>query len=417
MTAGRFTMAVKPKEGKKLVAPDGGWGWMVVIGASFINMERYFTLMTSTGSLLYSGSTTPIPPSPPMRRSTILSEMYITSRLCYYCEKFLVDISMAGTSTVAPWLLCCELGQSAPKKPWGYCTTRRALYLVLGVIFVKEDSKQQANGGWLVSQPVNEARTVYDWDYNGPLGFCNAFLDQPAENWQEMAVAESPRKELAKNIMATTQHTQKQTLATRSIEPSFGLLFGDTLKELNVATTGASVIMSTLDGMINFSGLFVGPLIRTYSYRKVGLFGAFLSALGLLLTAPASSMAHILATYSIIGGLGVGFATTAGFVALNHYFSKYRGQAVGLSMAGTALGFMVMPQAVQLLLSEYDFQGSVLVLGGVALHSVVGSLLLQPIKWHMRPAKEEEDEDEKEEDLPEKPQHKVGHPPSPHPQP
>nr|CAD7579064.1 unnamed protein product [Timema californicum] len=44
------------------------------------------------------------------------------------------------------------------------------------------------------------------------------------------------------------------SLATRSIEPSFGLLFGDTLKELNVATTGASVIMSTLDGMINFSG-------------------------------------------------------------------------------------------------------------------------------------------------------------------
>nr|CAD7258213.1 unnamed protein product [Timema shepardi] len=149
------------------------------------------------------------------------------------------------------------------------------------------------------------------------------------------------------------------SLATRSIEPSFGLLFGDTLKELNVATTGASVIMSTLDGMINFSGL------------------------------------------------GVGFATTAGFVALNHYFSKYRGQAVGLSMAGTALGFMVMPQAVQLLLSEYDFQGSVLVLGGVALHSVVGSLLLQPIKWHMRPAKEEEEEDEEEQDLPEKPQHKA----------
>nr|CAD7404034.1 unnamed protein product [Timema poppensis] len=206
-------------------------------------------------------------------------------------------------------------------------------------------------------------------------------------------------------------------LATRSIEPSFGLLFGDTLKELNVATTGASVIMSTLDGMINFSGLFVGPLIRTYSYRKVGLFGAFLSALGLLLTAPASSMAHILATYSIIGGLGVGFATTAGFVALNHYFSKYRGQAVGLSMAGTALGFMVMPQAVQLLLSEYDFQGSVLVLGGVALHSVVGSLLLQPIKWHMRPAKEEEEEDEEEQDLPEKPQHKVRHPPAPYLQP
>lgn len=34
-------------------------------------------------------------------------------------------------------------------------------------------------------------------------------------------------------------------------------------------------------------------------------------------------------------GIGVGLATSAAFVALNHYFSKKRGQAVGLSMAGT----------------------------------------------------------------------------------
>jgi hypothetical protein len=45
-------------------------------------------------------------------------------------------------------------------------------------------------------------------------------------------------------------------LATRSIEPSFGLLFGDKLRDLGVATTGASAIMSTLDATINFSGMY-----------------------------------------------------------------------------------------------------------------------------------------------------------------
>ncbi|XP_066994367.1 monocarboxylate transporter 9 [Anabrus simplex] len=180
-------------------------------------------------------------------------------------------------------------------------------------------------------------------------------------------------------------------LATRSIEPSFGLLFGDLLKGLGVATTGASLIMSTMDAVINFSGLFIGPLIKIYSYRKVAICGCFLSALGLMLTAPASSMTHILLTYSIIGGIGVGLSWSSTFVALNHYFSKYRGQAIGLSMAGTAVGFMVMPQAVQLLLREFDFQGAVLILGGVALHAVVGATLLQPIKWHLKPAKEDEE--------------------------
>lgn len=173
-------------------------------------------------------------------------------------------------------------------------------------------------------------------------------------------------------------------LATRSIEPSFGLLFGDLLTDLQVGTTGAAIIISTLDVMMNFSGLFVGPLLKEFSYRKVAIAGALLCGLGLALTSPATSMAHILATYSVINGVGVGLATSAAFVALNHYFSKKRGQAVGLSMAGTAIGMLIMPQLVSFLLETYDFRGAVLLLSGLALHAAVGATLLQPIKWHMK---------------------------------
>ncbi|KAH8291649.1 hypothetical protein KR018_010116 [Drosophila ironensis] len=180
-------------------------------------------------------------------------------------------------------------------------------------------------------------------------------------------------------------------LATRSIEPSFGLLFGDTLKELNVGTTGAAVIISALDVCMNFSGLFVGPLLKEFSYRKVAIAGSLLCGLGLALTSPATSMAHILSTYSVINGIGVGLSTSAAFVALNHYFKHKRGQAVGLSMAGTAMGMLIMPQLVRILLEAYDFRGAVLLLAGVALNATVGSVLLQPVKWHM---KEEFDDEE-----------------------
>lgn len=50
------------------------------------------------------------------------------------------------------------------------------------------------------------------------------------------------------------------------------------------------------------SGLFVGPLIRKYSYRKVALVGSALSAIGLIATFPAENVAHIIAAYSIVGG-------------------------------------------------------------------------------------------------------------------
>ena len=95
---------------------------------------------------------------------------------------------------------------------------------------------------------------------------------------------------------------KNEQLATRSIEPSFGLLFGDILRDLQVGTTGAAVIMGGYDVMMNFSGLFVGPLLKEFSYRKVAIFGALLCSLGLALTSPATNMAHIIATYSVING-------------------------------------------------------------------------------------------------------------------
>lgn len=87
-------------------------------------------------------------------------------------------------------------------------------------------------------------------------------------------------------------------------------------------------------------------------------------------------------------GLGFGLATASTFVALNSYFERRRGQAVGLAMAGTALGFMAMPQVVSLLLVSYAFPGTMLLLGAASLNSLVGASLLQPIKWHLRPAPE-----------------------------
>lgn len=87
--------------------------------------------------------------------------------------------------------------------------------------------------------------------------------------------------------------------------------------------------------------------------------------------------------YFFFAGIGVGLATSAAFVALNHYFKEKRGQAVGLSMAGTAVGMLILPQLVRILLEAFGFRGAVLVLSGLSLHATFGSMLLQPIKRHL----------------------------------
>lgn len=132
-----------------------------------------------------------------------------------------------------------------------------------------------------------------DGGYGWVATFGVSLVNVSDYNWQNF---------LRKHFAFLRFHFQYLQLATRSIEPSFGLLFGDLLHDLDVGTTGAAIIISMLDIMMNLSGLFVGPLLKEFSYRKVAIVGSLLCSLGLALTASATSMGHILATYSVING-------------------------------------------------------------------------------------------------------------------
>ncbi|KYN43017.1 Monocarboxylate transporter 2 [Trachymyrmex septentrionalis] len=138
--------------------------------------------------------------------------------------------------------------------------------------------------------------------------------------------------------------------------------------------------MSVLDAIVNFSGFLVGPLLKKYSYRQVAFFGSLLSCSGLIITSQANSILYIICSYSVLGGLGTGLAMASSFVALNTFFDKKRGQAVGFSMAGNALAMMFVPLLVHMLLDIYGFRGTILIAGGWALHSLVGSCLLRPLE-------------------------------------
>lgn len=64
-------------------------------------------------------------------------------------------------------------------------------------------------------------------------------------------------------------------------------------------------------------------------------------------------------------------------MAIKSYFSTRRSQAVGLSLAGTGIGQMVMPQVVRLLLELFGYRGTTLILGGLCLNGLAGALLFQ----------------------------------------
>ncbi|XP_031781306.1 uncharacterized protein LOC100115191 isoform X3 [Nasonia vitripennis] len=75
-------------------------------------------------------------------------------------------------------------------------------------------------------------------------------------------------------------------------------------------------------------------------------------------------------------------------LAINTYFREKRGRAMGLAMTITGIGPIVIPYLVSFLLYEYGNERTMFILGGLSLNSLVGALLLHPIKWYAKPEKE-----------------------------
>lgn len=79
----------------------------------------------------------------------------------------------------------------------------------------------------------------------------------------------------------------------------------------------------------------------------------------------------------MITGLGLGLVASATFLAISEFFTQRKSTAVGLSMAGTSTGQMIMPIFVGLLLKNYQFHGTALILGCVSCTGIVGALLFK----------------------------------------
>lgn len=121
-----------------------------------------------------------------------------------------------------------------------------------------------------------------------------------------------------------------------------------------------------------------------FSARQVAIVGSLLTGLGLVLSSVSTQLWHIIIAYGIFVGLGLGFISPSSFLVVNSYFSTKRGRAVGMALAGTGVGQMIMPYIVRILLDEYGFKGTTLVMGALALNGVVGASLFQPVKWHLK---------------------------------
>ncbi|XP_046395424.1 uncharacterized protein LOC124162807 [Ischnura elegans] len=166
---------------------------------------------------------------------------------------------------------------------------------------------------------------------------------------------------------------------------SYGLLFKDKFEELNMTAADRTAIINVNLALAFGLGLLNGPLLRRYSYRKLAMAGSLILFSGTFLTSFASNFTQFLIFYGILSAIGYCFLSASFSLAMNSYFCKLRGRATGLALASTGLGPILMPFLISYLLQEYTSQGAIMIMSGLALHSLAATLLLQPVKWHTKP--------------------------------
>ncbi|XP_014230114.1 uncharacterized protein LOC106654663 [Trichogramma pretiosum] len=185
-------------------------------------------------------------------------------------------------------------------------------------------------------------------------------------------------------------------IITIPIIQGFGMVYNDEFKRLNISATQSTVIININQAFGMILGMMNGPLIRIYGYRKISIIGSLFYATGIILTSFGTTFIHFVITYGMMASLGLAMTTAACSLAVNSFFKEKRGRAMGISMTITGLGPILMPQLVSVLLPIYDSGGTMLILGALSLHGLIGSSLLQPLKWH---AKRIQVKENKEDDI------------------
>lgn len=92
-------------------------------------------------------------------------------------------------------------------------------------------------------------------------------------------------------------------MVNQSLLSVFGLIYGEELEAMGHGTVGVALVMNINSMVTNFSGLVTGPVLKNYSARAVTLFGAFLTAAGMIISSFATNIVHIIIGYSIFAGI------------------------------------------------------------------------------------------------------------------
>ncbi|OBZ78981.1 Monocarboxylate transporter 12 [Grifola frondosa] len=124
-------------------------------------------------------------------------------------------------------------------------------------------------------------------------------------------------------------------------------------------------LVGTIGSGLTWSGsIFVNPLIsRVENLKLVTLSGAFIMSLGIFLASFASKLWHLYLTQALLYGIGSSLYYFPIMSLTPAYFDRHRGAAMGIVLAGSGVGGLVLAPVFHLLLDRFGVRWALRILG------------------------------------------------------
>ncbi|KAH8041908.1 hypothetical protein HPB51_019543 [Rhipicephalus microplus] len=167
-----------------------------------------------------------------------------------------------------------------------------------------------------------------------------------------------------------------------------GGLFFTSLMSTYGSTRGyASLPLSMYGGFVNLSGLLAGPLIHWFGVRTAAVFGGLMMAMGFMSSYFATGIPFLVGSLGVLAGSGHGILFSCVIVAINEYFDKRRGVALGINLTGATAASFLFAHIFDLLLSKYGLHATLAITGALLLNIAALGFLFRKPPWQESPSR------------------------------
>lgn len=153
------------------------------------------------------------------------------------------------------------------------------------------------------------------------------------------------------------------------INRAFGVFYVDFKQRFETTNSVVGALGALAVAVFGLFSPIVGRITDKIGCRLTTIIGGFIVSGSFILTGYVTHISMVFVTVGCSLSIGLALCFSPSYIAVNSYFLKRRGIAMGLSTLGSGVGCLAAP-IVEVLLDNYGYSGFYLIMGGLSFHLV-----------------------------------------------